>query len=413
MQYKTKLNKELFYTAISTILILTGVVVAQRIVYVFRLAAKGIIPNDTIDTILVFNLLKHLPLLLSITLFLTILMTISRWYKDSEMIVWLSSGLSLSKLIKPIIYFSIPTILLIGVLSFHVSRWYKDSEMIVWLSSGLSLSKLIKPIIYFSIPTILLIGVLSFHVSPWAVQKVEEYKNGLKNRDEFSAISPGIFKESKSDNRILYVEGFSELGNTVNNIFIQSYQNGKLGVMVSRKGKRYTNEKGENYIVLLDGKRYEGGRETEEFTTVKYKEYGILIEKDIPSISKITARVSKIEATPTIMLLSKLKNKRFQAEFLWRLSLPISTFILIIIAIPLSFNNPRSGRSMNIIAAILLFVIYNNAVSISNSLISTGQLSIWIGSWFSHFIFLSVAIYLIYRRSLNLNLMPTFFRKNK
>jgi lipopolysaccharide export system permease protein len=368
MLYKTKLNKELFYTAISTILILTGVVVAQRIVYVFRLAAKGIIPNDTIDTILVFNLLKHLPLLLSITLFLTILMALS--------------------------------------------RWYKDSEMIVWLSSGLSLSKLIKPIIYFSIPTILLIGFLSFLVSPWAVQKVEEYKNGLKTRDEFSAISPGIFKESKSDNRILYVEGFSELGNTVNNIFIQSYQNGKLGVMVSSKGQRYTNEKGENYIVLLDGKRYEGGRETEEFTTVKYKEYGILIEKDIPSLSAVGARVSKMEAKKTTELLGNLSNKKFQAEFLWRLSLPISTFILIIIAIPLSFNNPRSGRSINIIAAILLFVIYNNAVSISNSLIATGQLSIWIGSWFSHFIFLSIAIYLIYRRSLNLNLMPTFFRKN-
>ena len=368
MLYKTKLNKELFYTAIATILILTGVVVAQRIVYVFRLAAKGIIPNDTIDTILVFNLLKHLPLLLSITLFLTILMALS--------------------------------------------RWYKDSEMIVWLSSGLSLSKLVKPIIYFSIPTILLIGFLSLLVSPWAVQKVEEYKNGLKTRDEFLAISPGIFKESKSDNRILYVEGFSELGNTVNNVFIQSYQNGKLGVMVSSKGKRYTNEKGENYIVLLDGKRYEGGRKTEEFTTVKYKEYGILIEKDIPSLSAASARVSKMEAKKTIELIGNLSNKKFQAEFLWRLSLPISTFILIIIAIPLSFNNPRSGRSMNIVSAILIFVIYNNAVSISNSLIATGQLSIWIGSWLSHFIFLSIAIYFMYRRSLNLNLVPTFFQKN-
>jgi hypothetical protein len=54
------------------------------------------------------------------------------------------------------------------------------------------------------------------------------------------------------------------------------------GLWFQVKGKRYANEKGENYIVLLDGKRYEGGRETEEFTTVKYKEYGILIEKDIP-----------------------------------------------------------------------------------------------------------------------------------
>ncbi|MDA9155758.1 LPS export ABC transporter permease LptF, partial [Methylophilaceae bacterium] len=289
---------------------------------------------------------------------------------------------------------------------------YKDSEMIVWLSSGLSLSKLVKPIIYFSIPTILLIGFLSLLVSPWAVQKVEEYKNGLKTRDEFLAISPGIFKESKSDNRILYVEGFSELGNTVNNVFIQSYQNGKLGVMVSSKGKRYINEKGENYIVLLDGKRYEGGRETEEFTTVKYKEYGILIEKDIPSLSAASARVSKMEAKKTIELMGNLSNKKFQAEFLWRLSLPISTFILIIIAIPLSFNNPRSGRSMNIVSAILIFVIYNNAVSISNSLIATGQFSIWIGSWLSHFIFLSIAIYFMYRRSLNLNLVPTFFQKN-
>jgi lipopolysaccharide export system permease protein len=182
--------------------------------------------------------------------------------------------------------------------------------------------------------------------------------------------------------------------------------------MVSSKGKRYTNEKGENYIVLLDGKRYEGGRETEEFTTVKYKEYGILIEKDIPSLSAASARVSKMEAKKTIELIGNLSNKKFQAEFLWRLSLPISTFILIIIAIPLSFNNPRSGRSMNIIAAILIFVIYNNAVSISNSLIATGQLSIWIGSWLSHFIFLSIAIYFMYRRSLNLNLIPTFFQKN-
>ena len=69
------------------------------------------------------------------------------------------------------------------------------------------------------------------------------------------------------------------------------------------KERGYTNEKGENYIVLLDGKRYEGGRETEEFTTVKYKEYGILIEKDIPSLSAVGARVSKMEAKKTTELL--------------------------------------------------------------------------------------------------------------
>ena len=103
MLFKTSLTKELFYTSLATILILSGVVIAQRSVYIFRLAAKGIIPNDAIDTVLVFNLLKHLPLLLSLTLFLSVLITLTRWYKDSEMVIWFSSGMGLSSFIKPII----------------------------------------------------------------------------------------------------------------------------------------------------------------------------------------------------------------------------------------------------------------------------------------------------------------------
>ena len=130
MLFKTSLTKELFYTSLATILILSGVVIAQRSVYIFRLAAKGIIPNDAIDTVLVFNLLKHLPLLLSLTLFLSVLITLTRWYKDSEMVIWFSSGLSLGSLIKPIIIFSLPIIILIASLSLYISPWavYKAEE---------------------------------------------------------------------------------------------------------------------------------------------------------------------------------------------------------------------------------------------------------------------------------------------
>ena len=294
MLFKTSLTKELFYTSLSTILILSGVVIAQRSVYIFRLASKGIIPNDAIDTVLVFNLLKHLPLLLSLTLFLSVLITLT--------------------------------------------RWYKDSEMVIWFSSGLSLGNLIKPIIIFSLPIIILIASLSLYISPWAVYKAEEFKKGLKSRDELSTITPGVFKESKSDNRIFYVEGFSELGNTVNNVFIQSYQNGKLGVMVSSKGKRYTNEKGENYIVLLDGKRYEGQVDSNEFSTTKFKEYGVLIEKEA---RKIISVGEVYESKSTLELIAS-NSSRYKAELYWRISLPISALLLVFLAIPLSVINPLS-----------------------------------------------------------------------
>ena len=365
MLFKTSLTKELFFTSLTTILILAGVVIAQRSVYIFRLAAKGIIPNDAIDTVLVFNLLKHLPLLLSLTLFLTVLITLT--------------------------------------------RWYKDSEMVIWFSSGLGLVNLIKPIIMFSLPIIILIASLSLYISPWAVYKAEEFKKGLKSRDELATITPGIFKESKSDNRIFYVEGFSELGNIVKNIFVQSVQNGKVGVIIANEGERIENKRGEDYIVMKEGRRYEGQSNSQEFSTTYFKEYGVLIEKE----SRKAISVGEVyEAKNTLELLAS-DSSRYKAELYWRISLPISALLLVFLAIPLSVINPRSGRSVNIIMALLLFVIYNNLLGVSHSIVSIGNARIWYGLWPVHLFFATIAFYLLYRRSFNLPLLPKLFIRIK
>ena len=364
MLFKTSLTKELFYTSLSTILILSGVVIAQRSVYIFRLASKGIIPNDAIDTVLVFNLLKHLPLLLSLTLFLSVLITLT--------------------------------------------RWYKDSEMVIWFSSGLSLGSLIKPIIIFSLPIIILIASLSLYISPWAVYKAEEFKKGLKSRDELATITPGVFKESKSDNRIFYVEGFSELGNVVKNIFVQSIQNGKIGVIIANEGERIENKRGEDYIIMKDGSRYEGRENSQEFSTTYFTEYGVLIEKEARKIISIG---EVYEAKSTLELLAS-DSSRYKAELYWRISLPISALLLVFLAIPLSVINPRSGRSVNIIMALLLFVIYNNLLGVSHSIVSIGNTKIWYGLWPVHLFFATIAFYLLYRRTSNLPLLPKIIYKN-
>ena len=365
MLFKTSLTKELFYTSLATILILSGVVIAQRSVYIFRLASKGIIPNDAIDTVLVFNLLKHLPLLLSLTIFLTVLITLT--------------------------------------------RWYKDSEMVIWFSSGLGLTNLIKPIIIFSLPIIILIASLSLYISPWAVYKAEQFKKGLKSRDELATITPGIFKESKSDNRIFYVEGFSELGNVVKNIFVQSIQNGKVGVIIANEGERIENKRGEDYIVMKEGRRYEGQLKSQEFSTTYFKEYGVLIEKEA---RKIISVGEVYEAKSTLELLAS-DSSRYKAELYWRISLPISALLLVFLAIPLSVINPRSGRSVNIIMALLLFVIYNNLLGVSHSIVSIGNTKIWYGLWPVHLFFATIAFYLLYRRTSNLPLLPKIIYKIK
>lgn len=361
MLYQNKLKNELFFNSLSTILILSGIVVAQRGVIVFRLASKGIIPNDSILTILVFSLLKYLPILLTLTLFLTILLTLS--------------------------------------------RWFKDSEMMIWFSSGLGLTSFIRPILFFSLPIILLIGFLSLYLSPWATQKSEEYKAGLKNRDELATISPGSFKESKSKDRVFYVEGFGDLGSKVKNVFVQSEQNGKLGIIVSNEGSRVSTNTDDEYIVLKKGKRYEVNHENNHFTEIKFSEYGFLVEKKLPPIIDL----NQVEAMPTLLLLLTKGNREI-AEFVWRVSLPISGIILIILAIPLSFINPRSGRSVNIIIAIMIFAIYNNLMGVTQSYINLGKLNPYIGGSIVHLFILLIASYLMLRRNLNLPLLPSQVR---
>jgi lipopolysaccharide export system permease protein len=362
MLYQNKLKNELFYNSLSTILILSGIVVAQRGVVVFRLASKGIIPNDSILTILIFSLLKYLPILLTLTLFLTILLTLS--------------------------------------------RWFRDSEMMIWFSSGLGLTSFIRPILFFSLPIILLIGFLSLYLSPWATQKSEEYKAGLKNRDELATISPGLFKESKSKDRVFYVEGFGDLGSKVKNVFVQSEQNGKLGIIVSNEGSRVsTSTDKDEYIVLKKGKRYEVNHENNNFTEIKFDDYGFLVERKLPPIID----VNQVEAMPTALLLLTNGNREI-AEFVWRVSLPISGIVLIILAIPLSFINPRSGRSVNIIIAIMIFAIYNNLMGVTQSYINLGKLNPYFGGAIVHVLIISIASYLMLRRNLNLPILPSKVR---
>ena len=351
MLFKTSLKKELLVNSITALLILICIVMAQRVTFYLRYAAKGAIPNDSIITILGLNLIKYSPLLLSLSIFLAVLLTLS--------------------------------------------RWYRDQEMIIWLSSGLSLAKIIKPIASFTLPAIFMVAFLSLFLNPWSVRTADQFKSQLKSRDELSTLSPGTFKESKSLDRVFYIESFDELGSSVKNIFVQTKQNNKLGVVIAGNGHREISNKGDNYIILQKGRRYEGVPNTKEFSTTEFDKYGILIAQQPVE--------PPIETVDSKKLSDVIKSKTLadQLELQWRIASPISCILLVFLAIPLSFTNPRAGRSLNIIFAVLIFIIYNNLLAIMNTLIYLKKVSVTIGFWPIHLIFLLAAIYFTYKRSVN------------
>ena len=117
MIFRNALWRELVATAAAAFLVLLGIVITSVFVRLLGQAASGAITSSALVILLGFSTINYLPVLLSLTLFIAVLMTLTRSYRDSEMVVWFSSGMSLTQWIRPVLVFAVPTVVIIGVLS--------------------------------------------------------------------------------------------------------------------------------------------------------------------------------------------------------------------------------------------------------------------------------------------------------
>lgn len=328
--------------------VLFGIVVISQLIRFLGEAVSGKLAVDGVLALLGFSALTYLPVLLSISLFISILLTLSRCYRDSEMVVWFCAGIGLT-------------------------RW-------------------IRPVLWYAGPVVLVIALLSLVLSPWALRKSDEFKNKLESRDEVASFTPGMFRESNQADRVYFVENMDVKTNRVENIFVRSVQNAKLGTMVARQGFQETMANGDRFLVLLNGTRYEGTPGQTDYRIVEFERYAMRMD----SVASKQARPN-VRALPTPMLWRNPTTWNL-SELEWRLGLPISAAILALLAIPLSFVNPRVGRSLNLITAIVLYMLYSNMISVTNAWVGQGKIAPGIGLWGIHALMLLIAALFFYRR---------------
>ena len=346
--FRHSLVRECAGTAVATFIVLLGITVATQLVRFLGLAAGGSVTFTGVFALLALTSFNYLPVLLSLTLFIAVLMTLTRSYRDSEMIVWFSSGLSLT----------------------------------AW----------IRPVLWFAVPVVILIAVLSLMLSPWAINKSEEFKSYMDNRDDVSQVTPGVFRESKQNERVFFVENVNEGENMVANVFVSSTQHQKTGVMVAKRGFLQTVDNGDRFLVLLNGRRYEGVPGTTEYKISEFERYAMRIET-----RDFKAGLPSAKSLPTRDLLRN-PNPIYLGELTWRIGLPLSALVLALLAIPLSFVNPRAGRSLNLVLAILVYMIYNNVISIAQAWVAQERIGLPAGLWGVHMIMLLILALLFFRR---------------
>jgi len=349
MIFQRALLRELATVAVATFLVLLGIVITMQLVRLLGQAASGAITSTGIVALLGFSMINYLPVLLSLTLFISVLMALTRSYRDSEMVVWFSCGMGLD-------------------------QW-------------------IRPVLVFAAPLVFAIALLSLGLSPWAVTTSEELRRQMDSRDDVSAISPGVFRESRQAERVYFVEEVSGTANLVANVFVSSIQNEKQGVMVASRGFHQTAENGDQFLVLQNGRRYEGEPGSADYKIYEFERYAMRIETK----ESRAPRAPTTKSAATINLLRDPVPANL-AELSWRLGLPASALILSLLAIPLSFVNPRAGRSMNLLLALLIYMAYNNLLSITQASIAQSRVSFVVGVLGVHAAMLVILAALFYRR---------------
>jgi lipopolysaccharide export system permease protein len=366
MIFRRSIVAELTSTASAVFTVLFSILFSVGLVRILGQAAGGRVDNEAVFQLLALTSLTWLPVVLTLTLFISVLMTLSRAYRDSEMVVWFASGQSL----------------------------------IAWLG----------PVLRFAWPIVIAVGLLSVFVSPWSTSQIDELRRSFMQRDDVSRVAPGRFIESGGADRVFFVESVNFEDSQVRNVFVSMRSQGRDGVIVAAKGQIEVAPNGDRFLVLEQGRRYEGRPGSAEYRTMEFNRYSLRIEsrpdRPLGERSARTKLMSEliVEATPFA-----------KAEMLWRIGIPVASLVVTLLAIPLAYTNPRVGRSFNLIIAVLAFAVYLNVLNTVQAWVQQDRMSFGIGVWIVHAVVL-LAVGLLFLRRVYLQrwwprqLTPAYWR---
>ena len=154
---------------------------------------------------------------------------------------------------------------------------------------------------------------------------------------------------------------------------------GGVEVVIAERGEQIDSEDPDTRILVLsNGRRYEGVPGTAGFRVMEFGEHGIPYR--LPTLDPADPEP---RAMPFRSLL-RADGVPEVAELQWRLSIPLSTILLALLAVPLSKSRPRAGRYGRIAIGLLVFIIYLNMLNAAKAWIEQGSVSPGLGLWWVH-----------------------------
>lgn len=246
------------------------------------------------------------------------------------------------------------------------SRMYLDSEMVIWFSSGVSISRFLKPLLRFSWPIFIVIGLLLLFAWPWSNHQTQYLKEKFEKRGDIERVAPGQFQESISSGSVFFIEKNHDQNQLAKSVFI-SKKEGPIETLTTAKSGEVENLNGDRFLSLRQGQQTVINHQTGEIRVIEFENFKYLIDFG----SRQFNFDSQSQMKSTLELLQE-NNKSNQGELFWRLGLLIAAIVLTLLALQLANVNPRTGKSYAIGVALLCFIGYYNFITVGKRLIADG-----------------------------------------
>ena len=323
MLFDSTVRKELARSFGATLVVILTIVLTMMLIRTLGLAANGAVAPQDVVLLLGYTALGQLPMMMALSLFVATVITLGRMYRDSEMAIWFSSGVGLSRFVRPVLRTGTPVLLVVGLLA-----------LLVW---------------------------------PWGNEKTTELRQRYEQRSDLARVAPGSFQSSADGSRVFFIEREGESAGVGRNVFLLGRAGKRESVTTARAG-RVENVGDDRVLVLDSGHRSEQNGETGEHARLNFEHLRMVVD---PGKAKAAESVPP-KAQSTLALLRE-PTPRNHAELTWRLGLLFGATNLLLLGIGLSATNPRRASNWNLLFALLAFVVYFNLVNLSQAWVAAGR----------------------------------------
>lgn len=286
----------------------------------------------------------------------------------------------------------LPSAFFFSVLS-AIGRLYRDSEMNALYAAGVSRARILEAVLKLALVIALITGLISVLGRPWAFRTSYALESQAEARFDLKKMSAGEFV-SMGDSDYTFIAQDVDLDSGLHQgVFLQrDYpEQGRSEIIVAQRAAMPTLNPGQaSQATFYDGYNYLLDNRRRRDVTLRFGEMIV----HLPNEEAQARYRRKAEST---FELSTSTDPKDQAEYQWRITTPLATVLLALIAVPLARTAPRESRFSNFALAILAYVALFSLVSVLRTLIEQDRLAAFPGLWIAYAVQALVLVLLVVR----------------